>query len=380
MAIRRLALLFDGTWNKPESHTNVERLRLLIAPRDAAGVEQLVNYIPGVGVRRGITHLLGGAFGYGLSGNVLDGYRWLCETWQPGDQLYLFGFSRGAYTARSLGGMIRKCGLLRRGADGSVARAAVSAAYDFYRDTKTKPDDPAGVAFRASHSLEIEIRFIGVWDTVGSLGIPVTASWFPYARSRYQFHDTELSKIVKYAYQALALDEHRADFAPTKWTRNPYNVKPGETLTSKKLEQIEIEQRWFIGSHSDVGGGNDSDGAGRKPDPLPELPLAWLQRKAIDAGLACNERLMPEPDADTGVPRNSYAEFMSGIYKEFKPPFDRRLGSGVNEKVDGSVWLRWLADAGYRSPSLVQALADATVLMSMEAVVHHANNPPGSPA
>jgi uncharacterized protein (DUF2235 family) len=320
-------------------------------------------------VKRGITHLLGGAFGYGLSDNVLDGYRWLCETWQPGDLLYLFGFSRGAYTARSLGGMIRKCGLLRCDAGGSVARADVAAAYDFYRDTCSKPDDPAAVAFRTSHSIVIDIHFIGVWDTVGSLGIPGTASWFPYARKRYQFHDTELSKIVRYAYQALALDEHRADFAPTVWTRNPYTVKAGETLTSKKTEQIEIEQRWFIGSHSDVGGGNDCDGAGRQPDPLPELSLAGLQRKAIAAGLACDALFMPEADANAGVPRNSYAEFMSGLYKEFKPPFDRMLGTGVNERIDDSVWQRWLADSSYRSPSLVRALADASALISADAVV-----------
>ncbi len=379
MATRRLVLLFDGTWNKPESNTNVERLRQLIAPRDPAGIEQLINYLPGVGVSPGLTHLLGGAFGYGLSDHVIEGYRWLCEVWQPGDDVYLFGFSRGAYTARSLGGMIRKCGLLRCGADGSVAKADISTAYDFYREVTTKPDDPAALGFRASHSTEIEIHFIGVWDTVGSLGIPDTASWFPYARARYQFHDTELSKIVKYAYQALALDEHRADFAPTVWTRNPYTIKPGETLTSKKLEQIEIEQRWFIGSHSDVGGGNDRDGAGRKPDPLPELPLAWLQRKAINAGLACDELVAPAIDADMGMPRNSYAEFMYGIYKEFKPPFDRTLGTGINEKVDDSVWQRWLADGSYRSPSMVQALAHATVLMSTDAVVQitpaHADQP-----
>ena len=363
MTARRIVLLFDGTWNKPESNTNVERLRRLIAKRDTAGVEQIVDYIPGVGVTQGLKHLLGGAFGYGLSGNVMEGYRRLCETWQPGDDVYLFGFSRGAYTARSLGGMIRKCGLLKHGADGRVAKAAASSAYDFYRDTAIQPDDPAALNFRAQHSVEIGIHFIGVWDTVGALGIPDTASWFPFARAGYQFHDTELSKIVKYAYQALALDEHRADFAPTVWTRNPDSVKPGETLTSKKLEQIEIEQRWFIGEHADVGGGNDRDGAGRKPDPLPELPLAWLQQKAIAAGLACDEIFVPSTDADTGVPRDSYAEFMYGIYKQFKPPFDRTLGIGVNETVDNSVWQRWHADASYRSPSLVQALAHAVLLL-----------------
>lgn len=380
MDSRRLVLLFDGTWNKPESNTNVERLRQLIASRDDAGIEQLVNYIPGVGVSPGVTHLLGGAFGYGLSGNVIEGYRWLCDTWQTGDQIYLFGFSRGAYTARSLGGMIRKCGLLRRPPNGKVSATDVSRAYDFYRDVGSKPDDPAATAFRQSHSVEVDIRFIGVWDTVGSLGIPDTASWFPYARARYEFHDTELSKIVKYAYQALALDEHRADFAPAVWTRNPFTIKPGETMTSKKDEQIDIEQRWFIGSHSDVGGGNDKDGAGRKPDPLPDLPLAWLQEKAIATGLACNARIMPAPDADMGVPRNSYAEFMFGAYKEFKSPFDRHIGSGVNEKVDDSVWRRWLDDNSYRSPSLVKALASATVMMSVVSVVRDAPLPPSIPA
>ncbi len=366
MATRKLVLLFDGTWNKPESNTNVERLRRLVAPVDAQGNLQLVNYIPGVGVKPGLGHLLGGAFGYGLSDHVKNGYRWLCETWQPGDDIYLFGFSRGAYTARSLGGLIRKCGLLKCATDDTVARIEVNRAYDFYRDVEIKPSDPLALTFRHEHSNEVNIHFIGVWDTVGSMGIPVTASWFPFARARYQFHDTELSKIVKYAYQALALDEHRGDFKPAVWTRNPYTVKAGESLTSKKHEQIAIEQRWFIGSHSDVGGGNDCDGAGRKPDPLPDLPLAWLQDKAIVAGLACTERFQPASDAASGVPRDSYKEFMHGLYKEFKPPFDRTLSGGVNEKVDESVWRRWLADPSYRSPSLVRALAQASVLMSVQ--------------
>ena len=362
MTLRRIALLFDGTWNKPESNTNVEHLLQLIAAQDADGAAQIVNYIPGVGVKPGITHLLGGAFGYGLSGNIIQGYRWLCETWQSDDRLYLFGFSRGAYTARSLAGMIRKCGLLKPAADGSIDRRAVSDAYKFYRERKTRPDDPAAVAWRNQHSIEIGIEFIGVWDTVGSLGIPATASWFPFARSRYRFHDTELSKIVSHAYHALALDEHRADFAPTLWTRNPYTLKPGESLTSKKAEQIEIEQRWFIGAHGDVGGSYAHDGAGTRPDPLPALPLAWLQDKAIEAGLASRQVFAASPTAWTGVPRDSYVEFMDGLYKLFKARYNRVLGKGVNETMDISVWQRWNAKATYRSPSLVQALASGEVV------------------
>lgn len=360
MSTRRLVALFDGTWNKPESNTNVERLRRLIAPHDAAGTPQLVQYLPGVGVAPGLKHLLGGMFGYGLSDNVQDGYRWLCAQWRPGDEIWLFGFSRGAYTARSLGGMIRKCGLLRHDAGGTVDNAAISSAYAFYRDTTIKPGDDAAVAWRAARSNETDVHFIGVWDTVGALGIPDTASWFPFARARYQFHDTELSRIVKHAYQALALDEHRADFAPAKWTRNPATLAPGESPTAKKTAQIDVEQRWFVGAHADVGGGYDHDGAGRAPDPLPDLPLAWLLGKAAAAGLAC-QAFIPLPDAGLGTPRDSYGEFMGGLYRLIKPPFDRVLGGGVNETVDASVWWHARHASGYRSPSLAQGVRSGVV-------------------
>ncbi|GAA0704091.1 DUF2235 domain-containing protein [Dokdonella soli] len=361
MAGRNLVLLFDGTWSKPESNTNVERLRRLLGT-PAGGTAQQVEYIPGVGVASGIEHWLGGAFGLGLSGNVEDGYRWLAGIWQPDDAVFLFGFSRGAYTARSLGGMIRKCGLLKRNGSGAVSAADVSTAYDFYR-TDIHPDAAEAIDWRSQHSVEIEIRCIGVWETVGALGIPDVASWFPYARARYRFHDTELSSIVKYAYHALALDERRADFAPTLWTRNPATLGPGETLTSKKAGQIEIEQRWFIGSHGDVGGGNDRDGVGRAPDPLPDLALAWLQRKAFGAGLGCSTLCEPPPDADLGVPRDSWREFMDGLYHLVKPPQDRVLGGGVNETVDDSVWQRWRVDTAYRPPSLVQAVRNRAIAL-----------------
>ena len=357
---RRLIVLFDGTWNKVQTHTNVERLWRLIASGDGAGHAQLCQYIAGVGVKPGIEHLLGGAFGLGLSANIEQGYRWLCQYWQVGDEVWLFGFSRGAYSARSLAGMIRKCGLLRADVRGEIDMAAVDAAYDFYRND-VKPDDPQAAAWRAARAQEVAIRFIGVWDTVGALGIPDVASWFPYARSRYRFHDTELSKIVQYAYQALALDEHRADFAPTKWTRLPESLAPGESPTDKKPQQIEVEQRWFVGCHSDVGGGETTDGAGRSPDLLPDLPLAWLQRKAMDAGLAFTAPYVPSPQAVLATPNDSYKQFMYGLYRLFKRPFQRALGGGVNETVDGSVWQRWRGVAAYRPQPLLAAMRDDAI-------------------
>jgi uncharacterized protein (DUF2235 family) len=357
---RRLIVLFDGTWNKARTHTNVERLWKLIAPADPSGVEQECLYIPGVGVKPGITHLLGGAFGLGLSANIEQGYRWLCENWSDGDEVFLFGFSRGAYTARSAAGLIRKCGLLKADVTGDVSPHAVGEAYDFYR-SDVHPDDPQAVAYRAQHSREIPIHFIGVWDTVGALGIPDVASWFPFSRKRYRFHDTELSKIVRFAYQALALDEHRADFKPTKWTRLPQNLAPGESATDKKAAQIEVEQRWFVGAHADVGGGEKTDGAGRSPDPLPDLPLAWLQQKARAAGLAFRATFVPLPDAELGTPNDSYRQFMYGIYKLFKQPLVRTIGGGVNETVDESVWQRWQQVAAYRPQTLTDAIAGGAV-------------------
>jgi len=360
--MRRLVALFDGTWEKPESCTNVERLRRLIAPRDAAGAEQRVEYFAGVGVgvMSRLAHLLGGAFGYGFAGTVKDGYRWLCRQWQPGDQIWLFGFSRGAYTARSLAGMIRKCGLLRRDAGGTIDGGTIVDAYAFYRNAGIKPGDAQAIAWRAEHSAETDIHFIGVWETVGALGIPHTAAWFPFARVRYEFHDTELSRIVKHAYQALALDEHRASLAPTKWTRDPATLAPGESCLDKKAGQVEVEQRWFVGSHTDVGGGYRHDGASRGPDLLPDLTLSWLQGKAMAAGLGCTEHFLPPPGAALGVPRRSYGEFMHGFYRLFSPAYDRVIGNGVNETVDESVW-RHARLTDYRSPTLAQALRDDVI-------------------
>lgn len=364
---RRLVALFDGTWSKAATRTNVERLWKLVADHDANGIEQVCKYVVGVGVARGIEHWLGGAFGLGLSGNVKEGYAWLSTNWRHGDEIWLFGFSRGAYTARSLGGLIRKCGLLRPDASGAVTDASVDAAYKLYRND-LHPNDPKMVAFRTAYSREVSIRFIGVWDTVGSLGIPGVASWFPFARSRYAFHDTELSKIVQYAYQALALDEHRPDFKPTKWTRPPKSLVPGESPSAWKPGQIEVEQCWFVGAHGDVGGGEKSDGAGHSPDRLPEITLAWMQAKARGAGLAFNEDYTPAPGAELDVPNDSFGKFMHGLYKVFKKPYQRVIGGGVNETIDPSVWQKWYAQAAYRPEPVETAMQDGLIELGSDKV------------
>jgi uncharacterized protein (DUF2235 family) len=323
---RKLAVLFDGTWNTIKDRTNVVRLAELIATGSDGGDQPKPFYDPGVGVHA-LDRLSGGMFGFGLSKNICDGYRWLAGNFRPGDELFLFGFSRGAYTARSLAGLIRKCGILRIADKGLIQQA-----YDLYRDKDIHPDNPEATAFRASFAQETRIRFIGVWDTVGRLGIPATG--VPFSRDFYQWHDTELSKIVDYAYHALAIDEHRKDFAPALWTL-------------RKPQNIDVEQRWFIGAHSNVGGGY-------RNDPLPNLALAWLQQKAKAAGLVFKADVAVNDQYALANINDSYSEFMSGLYKLFKrgKRHYRAFGRGVNETVDDSAWMRWAARPDYRPPTL----------------------------
>src|SRR5260370_7064052 len=161
-----LIAMFDGTWYNKKSRTNVIRMREAIASRGPNDPEQACFYDPGVG-----THwydkITGGVFGQGLSENIQQGYRWLAQKYQANDEIYVFGFSRGAYTARSLVGLIRKCGILNSADESSVARA-----YDLYRDKNAAPDDPKAGPFRPTDSREIPLPFIPVWATRPALALP----------------------------------------------------------------------------------------------------------------------------------------------------------------------------------------------------------------
>lgn len=268
---KRLVVCCDGTWNRPDqlvdgiaAPTNVAKLALAVAREDGDGVKQRLHYQPGVGTRR-FERIRGGALGLGLSRNVRECYRFLVESYEPGDELYLFGFSRGAYTARSTVGLVRNCGILRAEHGDRIGEA-----YRLYRARadRTKPDGVDAQVFRRMHSHpDADIHFVGVWDTVGSLGIPIDGIRLPYVTKLWSFHDTTLSSHVRHAYHALAIDEQRVPFKPTLWEQQP-----------GAAEQV-LEQVWFAGVHCDVGGGY-SDPA------LAEIPLLWMAERARAAGLA----------------------------------------------------------------------------------------------
>lgn len=330
---RKLIVLFDGTWNNGRDRTNVYQLYQLLAERDRQGQAQLARYIEGVGTRPH-TRLFGGLFGIGLTDNLMEGYHWLCDNYLENDEIYSFGFSRGAYTARSLVGMIRKCGLLN-----NASKNHLDMALGLYRNREAAPFEELASDFRARHSREIRVKMIGVWDTVGRLGIPVAG--VPLGSDRYRWHDTRLSKIVDYAYHAIAVDEYREDF----------NVAVWEDLV--KPENRKVEQRWFIGAHSNVGGGYDHD-------RLHRISLQWMLDKADATGLCFTRQQVQQPRDHLGGIADSHDAFAFGLYKHFKPPLPRVFGLGQKEVVDDSVWLRWQQLPAYRPQSIAHHNKDSS--------------------
>ncbi len=337
--MKRIVLCFDGTWNKPadeglppaeQVETNVVRFWRSVAAAGPDGVAQQTWYDQGVGTHW-YDEVAGGVFGAGLSRNIMAGYAALAMAYDDGDEVYLLGFSRGAYTARSLAGMIRNCGLMRADAPSWL----VPVAYGIYLTRDDGPDSLAARTFRAHYCRPIPIRFLGVWDTVGALGIPVEVLDHVPAAERsllevYRFHDTELSGIVENACQAIAIDEHRRDFDICLWDPTE---KPGQV----------IEQRWFAGAHCDVGGGYPSR-------LLSDLTLRWMQDRAAALGLAL-EPVAVTAENFRGPLTDSYAAFLDGRYRDLSPPHLRSLlGTHFgNEVIDASVEeRRRAADLNYQ--------------------------------
>ena len=285
MSTKKLAVYFDGTWNSADQHTvneqpcptNVAKLFEATLPSDSTRkFQQIVHYIRGVGTRK-LERIRGGGFGYGISDNIKEGYQFLVSNYEKGDEIYLFGFSRGAYTARSLAGLIRNLGILKR-----ENLYLVNEAYKHYKNKTPEwvPDGASAVEFRNQYTWGGEtIKFIGVFDTVGALGAPfgMISGWIVEKLFGCSFHDTQLSSIVESAYHALAVDERRLPFMPTLMTPN-----------AKKHNASNFEQKWFPGVHSDAGGGYSETG-------LSDLALAWMANKAKQHALNLDLTKLSKP-------------------------------------------------------------------------------------
>lgn len=281
---KKLVVCFDGTWNNADSgdaETNVSLMaRAIRATPQEVGKPQIVLYLRGVGATGlAVQRVLEGATGLGLDDNIRSAYMFIAQNYIPGDAIYLFGFSRGAFSARSLAGLIGSCGILRRENLADLGRA-----WRYYKTTKVRSPEDFVARHKTKSHVDATIEFMGVWDTVGALGIP--ASVFGEINQReYGFHDTTPSRITRHAYHAMAVDEFRDEFVPTFWT----GEKPAEC---KELHQV-----WFAGAHSDVGGGY-VDRA------LANIPLLWMARKAEGCGLELDRKMLGAFKVDTNAPHH----------------------------------------------------------------------------
>jgi uncharacterized protein (DUF2235 family) len=357
---KNIVICFDGTWNAPEAdgaggsaNTNVVKLYEAL-DRDT----QLCRYLTGVGTKWS-ERIRGGAFGYGLSAKLAEAYIYLVKNYRPGDFLYFFGFSRGAYLARSLSGLLRICGILRcetTTRDGKSEplcdkeiQSRVKQAIKLYRsrgpgavpdstaaklfrkefslpDTRGRRDESLGEGYRNHRfqnadpsgkdgdSPEIPlIHFLGVWDTVGALGLP-------FLRHRLlrligldgSFHDVKLSRYVRNARHALAIHDRRSDFSPVLWLQTPDGQASGQSL----------RQHWFSGVHADVGGGYHEAG-------LSDIALHWMASEAETMGLRYKsasflEELGGRVGKNLHVMANPHESF-SGLFEKI----DRWRGKGT---------------------------------------------------
>lgn len=299
MTAKRIILLLDGTWNDADTgpfDTNIVRLRDLIArtlaqttesapvvPESevvsgsygtkiasgftAAGLENYVFYERGVGTGF-LDQFRGGIFGTGLPDNVRRAYKFLSRWYEPGDQVFVFGFSRGAFTARSLVGYIAAAGLLTRS---SCTPENEILAWTYYR---TSPGDRLpGLYEQLSEYVhdrdKLRISCVGVFDTVGALGIPSDWAW-RINRARYEFHDVELSSITHVNLHAIAVDEHRKPFQTAVWRKPKFRRYTSHT-----------EQVWFPGAHADIGGGYVAADSRSTTGPraLDDIALDWMIKR-----------------------------------------------------------------------------------------------------
>ena len=383
---KNIVVCSDGTGNRGGKRrgTNVWRIFNAV-DRHHKDREQITYYDDGVGTHNvRLLRLLGGAFGWGLCRNICEAYEFLALNYEEGDKIFLFGFSRGGYTVRSLAGMICRCGLLERDAVVQASRRTrrrdVKRILHAYRSETPTPDGASAEQIRKCLEIgnlrlrSVKIHFVGVWDTVDAVGVPfdelkecVDPIWrCVFKRRLWGFHDLKPHPAIRHAYQALALDDERKTFHPLVW-KVP-NSKPhdptgpadsNESETScvagddRKREGKQIvAQVWFAGAHSNVGGGYPKDS-------LSLVPLLWMMHRAHECELRFLERKWDEyrEDAD---PHGRLHDSRNGwgIFYRYarRDPYAHGCdgGSEVVPAVHDSVRERIARATGYYAPKVLR--------------------------
>jgi uncharacterized protein (DUF2235 family) len=351
--MKRLIVCCDGTWQKLDNPypTNVVKMAQAVRSVDKDGIHQIVYYGEGIGTEPSDSKFLGselleGAFGWGINEKIKDAYRFLCLNYSPDDEIYLFGFSRGAYTVRCLAGLIYNSGLLQREFIRKIPEA-----YALYRDRNKNTHPTKGkkaLLFRQQHGEHVDIKVLACWDTVGALGIPDLIPYFPLdnmLNEKYNFFDTELNPKIEKAFHATAVDEPRKTF-------NVTGMQPNAKCSPDQVKQV-----WFPGGHGCVGGGTE-DTRG-----LSDAALLWMMKQVENLGLAL----------DT-------TKIEGGIAPKYDTPFDCKpdllsaLGGEISRTIQcdfsglhDSVKKRWRADLKYRPKNLYKFNEDFKMWESEEA-------------
>ncbi|HLZ04505.1 MAG TPA: DUF2235 domain-containing protein [Bradyrhizobium sp.] len=304
---RNLVLCLDGTSNEyAADNTNVVKLYAMLERTHAE--RQLSYYQPGIGtmtpaafwgrVRRWVVKQIDLATALFLSTHVSDAYRFLMRYYREGDRIFIFGFSRGAYTARAVAAMVHKVGLLTQGND-----ELISFAWDMFAK---QSDKAVSDGFKKTFSRDVPIYFLGLWDTVSSVGWAWDQKSLPY---------TQNNPSVQIVRHAVALDERRAYFVQNLWGTIP----------------ADVEQIWFPGVHCDVGGGYPEDKSG-----LSVIALKWMTEKAEAAGLIIDQDMKAIVIPAQNTPDGYAAPYAGG------PP---------NESLKGWWWIAEFIPKRFRDPT-----------------------------
>lgn len=331
--MKRIILCADGTWNTPpgvdtkSGSTNV--WKIYCAMPDTP--QQLKFYDSGVGTGgNAFEKLTGGAIGRGLFDKVQDCYSFLSHVYDPGDSIYLFGFSRGAYTARSVGGMIAAFGVPSK----NLSNSTVPEIFEAYREQDKDKRKVMKADLQNRYGLEdVRVAMVGVWDTVGALGVPGKL-FSGFNENKYGFLDTTLSDCVDRAFHAVSIDERRASFQPALWTNKDGSYRDNDAR---------VEQVWFPGCHCDVGGSYPES-------ELADITLGWMMWKGKECGLQFDpaaEAKYSKLDAAhvKGMAHDEWALLKWGIQKHRTVPPNAHLASSVFDRVQ-------IADPLYRPSNL----------------------------
>ncbi len=307
--------MIDGTLSKLTEgyETNVGLLYKVLTDRGTR-IEQSIGYDPGIQAK-GLRKWIKVAAGLGINEAIKHAYATLSSRYEPGDRIYLFGYSRGAYAARSIAGFIGRIGLLRRN---EATERRINQAFRHYEAVRISN---AAREFGEQYChANVPIEFLGVWDTVKALGLPypILNRLAPMAT---EFHDHSLGPHVKTAVQALAIDENRTSYKPLPW-----RVAPDW--------QGQLEQAWFAGAHSDIGGQVTARNGSRT---FSNIPFVWMLRHAEASGLQLPENWQSEFPQNPCAPM--HGPYAGGAqYFMFRAP--RKLGTCSSETIHPSVFER----------------------------------------